>query len=333
MVLAMAAVLVLAPWVNSKTGSGMVVMNILEALQKDHEVTLLTLYNPDLGELNDYFGTTVSDIRIRSSRLGSFIASIPNSLTSLWAAVLTRTFQQNIRDDYDLVVTDYNEFIFNRIHINYIHDPSSLESRTLKTNEFSPPFGHLSQAIWEFLQPNESVPPIALANSKWTANKAATTLRNRPAVLYPPVNTEDIEPLPWRERKDRIVTIGRIAPEKRTHKMIEIVAGLRERGYKLRHHIVGSVLGTSYGQRVQSLAAESDFVTLEGEVSRERLVELVSTSKYGLHGMAEEHFGIAIAELVAGGAFPFVPLGGGQTEVVGHCDALLYESPAEAVEL
>ncbi|WP_222915013.1 hypothetical protein [Natrinema sp. SYSU A 869] len=41
----------------SKGGGEAVNMNVLEALQDDHDVTLLTLTDPDLDELNAYFNT------------------------------------------------------------------------------------------------------------------------------------------------------------------------------------------------------------------------------------------------------------------------------------
>jgi glycosyltransferase involved in cell wall biosynthesis len=48
--------------------------------------------------------------------------------------------------------------------------------------------------------------------------------------------------------------------------------------------------------------------------------------------MSEEHFGIAVGEMVCAGCVVFVPNGGGQREVIGNQPALLYDSPADAVE-
>jgi glycosyltransferase involved in cell wall biosynthesis len=47
--------------------------------------------------------------------------------------------------------------------------------------------------------------------------------------------------------------------------------------------------------------------------------------------MAEEHFGIAVAEMVRAGCVVFVPDGGGQVEIVGQEDRLRYTSAADAV--
>lgn len=46
-----------------------------------------------------------------------------------------------------------------------------------------------------------------------------------------------------------------------------------------------------------------------------------------------EHFGMAVAEYVAGGMIPFLPESGGQVKIVERHDALCYESNSHCVEL
>ena len=58
---------------------------------------------------------------------------------------------------------------------------------------------------------------------------------------------------------------------------------------------------------------------------------LMASHRYGIHGMREEHFGMAPAELARAGAIVWVPHGGGQMEVVGHEPALMYGSDEDAV--
>jgi glycosyltransferase involved in cell wall biosynthesis len=69
-----------------------------------------------------------------------------------------------------------------------------------------------------------------------------------------------------------------------------------------------------------------------GEVGYDRLAELIAGHRYGLHGRPYEHFGIVVAEYVAGGAIPFVPDSGGQREIVGGAPELCFADPDEAVE-
>ena len=58
----------------------------------------------------------------------------------------------------------------------------------------------------------------------------------------------------------------------------------------------------------------------------------MATSRYGIHGMREEHFGMAPAEMARAGAIVWVPRGGGQMEIVGREPALMYESDDDAVQ-
>ena len=59
---------------------------------------------------------------------------------------------------------------------------------------------------------------------------------------------------------------------------------------------------------------------------------MMASHRYGIHGMGEEHFGMAPAEMARAGAIVWVPRGGGQMEIVGNEPALMYESDDEAVE-
>ena len=58
----------------------------------------------------------------------------------------------------------------------------------------------------------------------------------------------------------------------------------------------------------------------------------MATHRYGIHGMREEHFGMAPAELARAGCIVWVPQGGGQMEIVGHEPALMFSTDSEAVE-
>ena len=71
----------------SKGGGEAVSMNVLEALQDEHDVTLLTLTEPDLDELNAYFNTAVESVTVRQAgRLAPALNDPPTS--PLGAAVV-----------------------------------------------------------------------------------------------------------------------------------------------------------------------------------------------------------------------------------------------------
>jgi glycosyltransferase involved in cell wall biosynthesis len=138
--------------------------------------------------------------------------------------------------------------------------------------------------------------------------------------------------VPWEDRENGFIAIGRIAPEKELEKLIDSLAAVKSQGWDIHLHIVGSPEDRRYYKRILRRVRENaSWVFLEQNLSREELVQLVSMHRYGIHGMAEEHFGIAVAELVWAGCLVFVPRGGGQVEIVDGDERLLYAAPEEAV--
>src|SRR5258705_14024388 len=71
-------------------------------------------------------------------------------------------------------------------------------------------------------------------------------------------------------------------------------------------------------------------MSLHEDVRRAELAALVARHRYGIHGMSEEHFGMAVAEMVRAGCVVFVPRGGGQGEIVEGDERLLYSGREEA---
>ena len=120
-----------------------------------------------------------------------------------------------------------------------------------------------------------------------------------------------------------------LSPEKRVERVIEIVAGVREQVPEAGLHIVGTPDDRGYARRVTARARAAGFVVHEN-FSRARLVDLVARQRYGIHGMAEEHFGMAPAELVRAGCIVWVPNGGGQVEIVAD-SRLTYDSVDDAI--
>jgi glycosyltransferase involved in cell wall biosynthesis len=110
---------------------------------------------------------------------------------------------------------------------------------------------------------------------------------------------------------------------------LEIVAGVREQIPEVRLHIVGTPDDRRYARRVAARARAAGFLVHQN-LSRAQLVDLVAHQRYGIHGMAEEHFGMAPAELVRAGCIVWVPNGGGQVEIVAD-PRLTYDSVEDAI--
>lgn len=320
---------------GAKGGGEGVCMNVLAALQDCHDLALLTLASPDIAELDRYFDTDVSDVPIRRPPFVERIldrSELP--LYNLENALLSR-FVDSVAENFDLVISTDNEISPSIPAIQYVHTPRFgrlVTSKRVGEDSFGDHlYDRLAYRVGGF-DAEEIRDSRLLTNSRWMANIVQDVYDVRPDVLYPPVDTSGLDPAPWDEREDGFVTVGRITPYKNVTQAVRIVDGVRERGHDVHHHIVGPPTDEAYATEVREMAADRDHVSVEGELRREELEAMLSTHKWGLHAKRHEHFGMAVAELVAAGAVAFAPDNGGQQDIVGERDELLYQTPEEAVE-
>lgn len=311
----------------------------IEALQHEHDVTVFTRVVPDIAALNEFYGTEVDpavvDFRTgrgrpsqrllrRAGQTTDRVADI--GLQSLRRAMFVRWVQRETRGA-DLVLSTAGEYPFEPPTVVYYHK-HDLPAEGLVDGGRRRLSGLLTAGV-DGPAPDGGM----LANSEWTADRVERDHGRRPTVCYPPIDTSDLTGgRPWSERETGFVSVGRISPEKNVLRNVEIVRRLRERGHDVHQHIVGPMHDGEYGDRVTAVARDHEFVHLEGRVDRDRLVALLGRHRYGLHGRDPEHFGIAVAEMVASGMLPFVPDSGGQREIVAEQAPLLYSSVDEAVD-
>ena len=173
---------------------------------------------------------------------------------------------------------------------------------------------------------------LTLVNSDWTGRKFRELYGIETTTIYPPVPGE-FPDVPWHERENGFVCLGRFSGEKKLKSIVEIVAAVRCQVPDVRLHIIGTAgLDRDYYQRVKRLAGENaSWVSLHERLPRADLIRLVSSQRYGIHGMQDEHFGIAVAEMVRAGCVVFVPDSGGKVEIVGGDDRLRYMNVRDAV--
>ena len=321
----------------AKGGGEGVCMNVLEALQDGHDVTLLTLTDPDLRELNDYFRTDVRDVRVRTPPLvESFLDWLDDPRYNLRNALLNR-FVAREREAFDLAFGTDNELAVAGPLVQYVHTPRFARlvvSKRVGEDGFADhAYDRFSWLVGGF-DPDRIRESAVLANSGWIADVVQDAYGVRPDVVHPPVDTRGFAERgdrPFDEREPGFVTVGRLARYKNVLENVEIIDRVRDRGHDVHLHLVGPGYDDEYTRKVERAASERDYVRVEGEVTREELVNVVARHRYGLHGKRHEHFGMAVAEFVAGGTVPFVPDNGGQREIVGS-DRLTYSTTDEAVE-
>ena len=317
----------------------------LQALRQDWDITILCSQRPDFVALNRHFGTCLKESDFRIAQLPWLIRHShrldPDPHSFQRAAWVMRRAGQ-LGSKFDVTMAVDNEMDFGRPGIQYLHFPYLAKhrgrvdavralSRARRVGAFFKgqyrPWMILSGISFDRVLSN-----LTLVNSKWTASLVESIYRKQPTVLYPPVSWS-ATPTPWQQRDRSFVSLGRIEPGKRQIQAIDIIERVRSRGHDFGLEIIGDIASPAYAQALQERAqAAGPWVRLHHGISRNELEQRVGTCRYGLHTMLDEHFGIAVAELVRAGCVVFVPRNGGQVEVIGHEPGLMYDSDDQAVE-
>lgn len=322
----------------AKGGGEAVCMNVLESLQDEYNVTLLTLTDPDIPALNDYFNTNVGPIDVqRAGYLAPLLEERYGLKYYILQNALLGRYAKRHADEFDLLVSTINELGLESNSVQYIHFPFDWTVSLDKREHIFHPTVEEDCLYERFctciagVNRTDIQSNTLLANSDWTADAVEDAYGTRPRIVYPPIDTAEFTDQAWTVREPGFVTVGRIERSKRIRELIEIMDGVRERGHDTHLHIIGPTVDEEYYQEIESMARSRDYIDLEGEVPRPELVERICSHRYGIHGKEYEHFGMAVAELAAGGTIPFIPSNGGQHTIVQDREELLYESPEDAV--
>jgi glycosyltransferase involved in cell wall biosynthesis len=336
----MKRVLLVQPSMQPPGGGNGVAAWALQALVPEHRVTVLSWRPVEVEPINRFFGTQLhrsdfdSLVVPRHWTLGPDLLPTPASLVKL--SLLMR-YTRRVSAGFDVIFGVDNETDYGRRGIQYIHYPSYLRPRPdVDLRWYHQPkaaltYYSLADRIAGFSM-ERSKANLTLVNSDWTGAHVRAFLGGNPRTLYPPV--ADPGPgLPWSERAPHFLAIGRVSPEKEYERLMRILARVRAHAPDLRLTIVGTWdrHTARYLNQLQALARSlGDWVTFRQNVSRDQLRGLMASHRYGIHGMREEHFGMAPAELARAGVIVWVPKGGGQREIVGDEPSLMYESEDEA---
>jgi glycosyltransferase involved in cell wall biosynthesis len=343
----MARVGIFHPDLTRRGGAVTVAAHIISALKGGHNLTLYTTTDPDFAELNERYGTnlrkddvsickislTSIDLVKKSSSVLNKIFNSNLNLDALKFALIQRHVRSTDSIDEELYISTVNELFINKPSLQYIHFPTFTGGTDSRHISWTP--NNLHKIYREVCKTivgveNMGSSAVLVANSEWTRDVVQDTYDRRVEVVHPPINLEDFNSS-TSDREEGFVTVGAIHHRKRQLEMIEIIDGLRSQGFNTHLHIIGGIDNKPYFEKVRKKSEARDYIHLEGYVERSDLVNIIKTHKYGLHGRPNEHFGIGVAEMVAGGAIPFVPSGGGQVEIVNNRPELQYESTDVAV--
>lgn len=314
---------------------------MVEALKRDHRVALLTWRAPDLAAVNRFFGTALAPgdfaCHVVPAAVRGAFRSSPIPLALLRDAYLMRRARR-LAPRFEVVISAFNEGDVGPRGIQFVHYPRFDPERPAVDLRWYHRWAPLVRAYRAAVLRATGFSAarmrrnLTLANSAWVAARLRRVHGVQPLVVHPAV-AASWSPLPWAERENGFVCVGRLAPEKRVERVVDILARVRARGHGVHLHVAGSVDDAAYAAAVRHLAAaHADWISLHENLSRAALGALVSRHRFGIHGMEEEHFGMVVSEMVSAGCVVFVPAGGGQQEIVGGDERLLYRTPEEAAD-
>jgi glycosyltransferase involved in cell wall biosynthesis len=337
----MRRVLLVQPSLQPPGGGNGVAAWMLQALVRHHRVTVLSWRPVDVAPINRFFGTS-----LRASEFDRLLAprswrrlvdSLPVPAALLRSALMMR-HARRVCGGFDVIISGQNEFDCGRRCIQYIHYPTYTRPRPVVDLRFYHRSAWLLSGYYavadrladfsiERMRAN-----LTLVNSNWTGAQVKAHLGSTAVTLYPPVvgGRRDV---PWAERRTSFVAIGRMSPEKEYDRVIRILARVRVHVPDLTMTIASTADDRRYYARMRQLAASlGGWVTFRENVSRSDMRTLMAEARFGIHGMREEHFGMAPAEMVRAGMIVWVANGGGQVEIVDGDPTLVYDSEDGAAD-
>lgn len=338
----MKRVLLVQPSMQPPGGGNGVAAWVLQSLVGTHRVTVLSWRPVEVDPINRFFGTHLKAgdfdtiVVPRSWRVVPDHLPVPATLIKL--SLLMR-YTRRVSAGYDVLFGVYNETDYGRRGIQYVHFPTYLRPRPeVDLRWYHPPpaglrlYYQLADRIADFsLERMKS--NVTLVNSNWTGEHVHRFLGISTRTLYPPV-VDPAPDVPWADRRHAFLAVGRISPEKEYERIMTILSRVRERIPDLSLTIIGTWDRHSrrYFRSLTDLAASlGSWVQFRGNLTRDEVRTLMASHRYGIHGMREEHFGMAPAEQARAGMIVWVPRGGGQMEIVGNEPALMYDTDDEAV--
>jgi glycosyltransferase involved in cell wall biosynthesis len=233
-----------------------------------------------------------------------------------------------LRKDYELLIDSGNSQIFlpkKKNILSYIHFPR--ESRIFKSSgKIERPvsirsiFNFLSTRFLRFVYrvADKNIDHAFICNSQFTQQALQDCFPDlKPEsiqVIYPPVDISSYTPKQSLTRQKSVISLGRFSPDKKQLGQLKIAQLLPD----LDFHLVGFVNNASYFTRCEEFISANQLrnVTLHPNTSHAQVVELLARSKYFLHILEDEPFGITAVEAIAAGCIPLVHDSGGQRETV-----------------
>ncbi len=321
--------LVVHPRMSIKGGGERVaVHSMLAGIKNGHSVSLVS-EQFDTREFEDFFGCPGLFAQVESISYPPFSARLGNRLL-LYQRIYYH--QRQLRSalsehrDFDLVVGTQD--------VGYVPD---LKAPLVQYCYFPEYFTHLEQSpssiLWKayywpasrFYKNRVRKIDRLLAVSNYTRDFVRTKWGRDSETVYPPCPTQLYSGLHL-PKENKVVTIGRIVPEKRMDVFSEIARKLPS----VKFVLIGSVgeTGSRYFDSLKATAPKN----LEFVLSPLRkAMDVMASSKAYVHCALNEHFGITIVEAMSAGCVPVVHDSGGPREIVDKTVGFRWNGVEQAV--
>lgn len=315
----------------------------IEALKDDYDITLITAGEFDLEDMNRYYGTSlnVSDFAVRQAPLPFFLRRNAKAAALRWA--LYQRFCRRVANKYDILISAYDPCDFGVPAIHFIADFSWDDEIRGRLHPPSPGLFYrenllrrsyllLSKALCNYSGRNLfSGEDVMIAVSPWVAKIMKGKYGVDCKVMYSPV-PGDFPKVEFHNREFGFVSLGRIYPEKRIERTIEILSKVRQKGHDVHFHIIGGVDNSPYSRYIKKLCSQyTDWVALENRLYGKEKIDMLSQHRFGIHGCQGDAFPGAVIEMMKAGCIVFVPNEGGQVDIVNH-SLLTYDGLNDAVD-
>ena len=341
----MKRVLIVQPSMQPPGGGNGVAAWVLQALVPVHRVTVLSWRPVDVGPINRFFGTSLTPSNFDSivvPRSWSYLPDhlpVPASLIKIAMLMrYTRKVSRGVRRAlWDL---QRNRLRTPRHSVRPLPDLPSAAARRSTCAGITRRYAVLNAyyALTDRIAGfslDRMKANVTLVNSDWTGQHVSQFLGIDTRTLYPPV----VDPAPWAavERSPARISCDRPHLARKGIRARHADPGARARS--TQPEITLTIVGTRdrhsrrYFRTLTGLAAQlGPWIEFRDNLTRDEVRQLMASHRYGIHGMREEHFGMAPAELARAGVLVWVPRGGGQMEIVGREPALMYDSDDDAVD-
>ena len=245
---------------------------------------------------------------------------------ALWKYAFVCRALVRIETEYDRVVLSYGEGpALTRPSVRILHAPALFDGKpallaALGVSALAPRlwirqfYAHLCSLV---ARPALDAPNVAtVANSSWTAGMARSLAgMDAERVVYPGVMMRPNFSTAIKRDRFRILALGRIVANKRFEDAVTLVEQLNSAGLPARLQIVGRA-DTRYARRFLTRMQNHPLLILSPDADDQTLVRALAEARLGFHGYRNEHFGIAVGEMITAGVLPLVFDGGGVCELV-----------------